>query len=72
VASSASVLWKNLLSCISRKKKKKKEILLFFFWIKTAVGFFTLENWEKCFQMGGLALWLYAFLSLGLHSVRFY
>lgn len=35
--------------------------MLFFFWIKIAVGYVTLENWEICFQMGGLAQWPYAF-----------
>lgn len=43
------------------KKKKNKKSCSSFFWIKIAVGYVTLENWEICFQMGGLAQWLYAF-----------
>lgn len=69
MAHSSCALWKNLLSCILVGGKgeegdegiKKKEILLFFFWIKILVGYVTLENWGKGFQMGSLAQWLHAF-----------
>lgn len=36
----------------NKKGKNKTEILLYCFLIKVVVGYITLENWEKHFQLG--------------------